>query len=259
MKSFQILLLIIVFIASGCSSKNKVIKNNKSKKVVSKNSNLKDLNQSLKTNDINITVQTENNNSKIINDLNITKINKKEKTLSLFEKLFVNHLAYNHYKKAIKLMYEKKHKLAYKEAMIAKNMYDNSLKKEKIIDLPYIPGYIRQSAQAPRRVYYKILKKQVYEIDRLIRKIKLLNPPIASIVLNKTSTYIDISITNDGDLPFDNFIIEINYEKVASFDKIAPKETKTFRYYIDSNIEQISFKEEYGFAPAPIELTNEGE
>ena len=77
------------------------------------------------------------------------------------------------------------------------------------------------------------------------------------IILNKTSTYIEISIQNVGDLPFDNLEVEINFEKVTSFEKINPNETKTYRYNKSLFIEQISFNEEYGFAPKDIEFSNE--
>ena len=123
-----------------------------------------------------------------------------------------------------------------------------------------MPGYIRENAQTPRRIYYKIIEEQNYELTRLIRKIKLLNPPIPMIIFNQTSTYIDITVQNVGDTPLDKFAIEINYETVTTFDKIEPNETKKFRYNKVVPLEQITFKEEYGFAPVPIEFSvEEGE
>ena len=214
----------------------------------------------LNTTDTNTAVVDTN-----VSDTNTTSIAKvevvptptksKEKYISQFEKSFINHIAYNKYKKAIKFMYDKKHKEAYKLAAEAKELYKDN--KENVIDLPYIPGYIRENAHTPRRIYYKIIKQQEYEINRLIRKIKLLNPPIPMIVFNKTSTYIDITITNVGDTPFDKLAIEINYEPVVVFDKIEPNETKTYRYNSSVQIETISFKEEYGFAPNSIEFEQE--
>ncbi len=181
-----------------------------------------------------------------------------ERTYTKFEKSFVNHIAYNHYKKAVDFMYEKNHTEAYDEAIKAKEVYDNSLNKdEQVINLPYVPGFVRESAQTPKRIYYKIMKEYEYEIQRLITKIKLLNPPIPFIILNKTSTYIDITIVNYGDTPLDKFEIDINYETVKVFDKINPKAKKTFRVNKAMEIEQISFKEAYGFAPKLIEFTQE--
>lgn len=179
-----------------------------------------------------------------------------ERKLSDFEKKFVNHIAYNHYKKAIKLLYEKEQISAYKEAYKAKEFFDNSLDNRDIV-LPYMPGYLRESAQTPKRIYYKILVERDYELTRLIRKIKLLNPPIPLVVLNQTSTYIDITINNSGEVPLDNFVIEVNYEKVAEFDRVYPNQSQTYRYNQSVLIEEISFSEAYGFAPAAIELSNE--
>lgn len=185
-------------------------------------------------------------------------VNKKKiKTYTKFEKSFVNHIAYNHYEKAVKLMFNKQHKLAYEEAIKAKDIYDNTTSKEKLIDLPYIPGYLRESAQTPSRIYYKIIKQNEYQINRLIRKIKLLNPPIPMVIINKTSTYIEIKVTNYGDTPLDKFAVEVNYETLKVFNKIYPKKTKIFRVNKSVNIEQLSFKEEYGFAPKTTEYTQE--
>jgi len=242
MKTIQIIILTLtILIISGCSSKNQVEKT--------------DINT---TTENNVSVNQDSNTT--LNDINKTvepKIQQKQKVYTLFEKTFVNHIAYNHYENAIKLMYQKKHKEAYAEAMKAKDVYDNIAKKEQTINLPYIPGYIRESAQTPRRTYYKIVKQKTYELKRLIRKIKLLDPPIPFVVLNQTSTYIDVTVTNFGDTPLDNLVVEINFEKAAVFDKINPKESKTVRFDKSMNIEQISFTEEYGFAPAQIDLTQE--
>jgi len=189
-------------------------------------------------------------------DINVSVQKSSQRELSDFEKQFVNHIAYNHYKKAIELLYKKEHKSAYEEASKAKEFFDNEMENENIV-LPYIPGFIRESAQTPKRIYYKILIEKDYELKRLIRKIKLLNPPIPLIVLNQTSTYIDVIIKNVGDLPLDNFLVEVNFEEAARFEKINPNESKTYRYSNSVKIEDLSFKEDYGFAPSAIELSNE--
>ena len=249
MKKIQFIILILsVLIISGCSSKNEVAKD--------------DLNttQEIDSGGLDAVVANSENNTTVNQELNATKelVLKDGKTYTQFEKTFINHIAYNHYKNAMKYMFDKKHKEAYEEAMKAKKVYDNSLnEKAQIIDLPYVPGYVRESAQTPRRTYYKIVKKHVYELKRLIRKIKLLNPPIPFVVLNQTSTYIDITVKNFGDTPLDNLIVEVNYEKAASFDKIYPNKSKTVRFNKTMNLEQISFSEEYGFAPALIEFSQE--
>ena len=248
MKNIKILILIVtILIATGCSSKNEI--------TPSENNTTAETNSTLETN------STIENNSTIEQS---SIVNKDEeiiegRTYSLFEKKFINHIAYNHYKNAIKLMYKKKHKEAYEEAIKAKKVYDNSLKEEQIIALPYIPGYVRESAQTPRRTFYKIVEEHIYELTRLIRKIKLLNPPIPFIVLNQTSTYIDITVENFGDTPLDNLAIEVNYEKAATFEKIYPFKSKTIRFHKTMKIEQISFTEDYGFAPSIIEFDQEEE
>jgi len=231
---------------------------------------VEDSNLTITTNDTNKTNETNNAIATLDNNLAITSIDtnetnstttkikpKKEKTYTLFQKMFVNHIAYNFYKEAITLLYDGNYKEAYTKAIKAKDTYDNTNKKEQIIKLPYIPGFIRENAQAPRRLYYKIVKEQPYELKRLIRKIKLLSPPLAMVIIDKTSTYTDIKVTNIGDLPLDKFGIEINYEQVTTFDKIEPNETKTYRYNNSQPIEQITFSEEYGFNPEPIEFAQE--
>ncbi len=180
----------------------------------------------------------------------------KERLYTKFEKTFTNHVAYNHYQKAIELMYEGDHKQAYNEAKAAKAVYDTDEANQKII-LPYIPGYIRESAQTPRRTYYKIVIEELYELKRLIRKIKLLNPPIPLVILSKTSTYIDVTVQNVGDTPLDNFVVEVNFEEAATFANIKPNESKTVRYNNTEVLEQISFREDYGFAYKTIEFTEE--
>ena len=189
---------------------------------------------------------TENNETK-------EKIKLTNRKLSKFEKTFIYHVAYNHYKKAIDFMFAKNHKAAYNEAMAAKAIYDNGA-KAKDITLPYIPGYIRENAQTPVRIYYKIFQTKNYELHRLIRKIKLLNPPIPMVVFRQTSTFVDIEVQNFGDLPLDKFGIEVNFEKAVVFEKVNPGESKTFRYNKAVELENIRFTEEFGFAPKDIEF-----
>jgi hypothetical protein len=154
-----------------------------------------------------------------IDNTDTIETNQEERTFTQFEKTFIYHTAYNHYKKAIDLMYKNNHKDAYTNAMIAKDIYDYNATKTNEIILPHIPGYIRQSAQAPTKINYKIFETKNYELKRLIRKIKLLNPPIPLVVFAKTSTYIDITVENFGDLPLDNFTIFINGNKAHIFKK----------------------------------------
>lgn len=178
------------------------------------------------------------------------------RTFTKFEKTFVNHTAYNHYKRAIEYMYQADHTNAYSEAMSAKAIYENFETNEDI-NLPYIPGYIRENAATPKRIYYKIIEPHNYELKRLITKIKLLNPPIALVTYIQTSTYVDITVQNVGDTPLDNFLVEINYEKVKNFEKIIPNQVVTYRYNSSTKIDSLSFTEEYGFAPEPIEFIEE--
>lgn len=193
---------------------------------------------------------TEENNVSL--EETTTSVSDEDKRkLSKFEKTFIYHVAYNHYKDAVKLLFEKDHKEAYRHAMAAKAIYDNEAKGKEIV-LPYIPGYIRESAQTPRRIYYKIFQTQNYELHRLVRKIKLLNPPIPMVVLKQTSTFVDIEVQNFGDLPLDKFSIEVNYEDATTFDKVNPGETKVYRYHRAVELENIRFGEEFGFAPKEI-------
>jgi len=261
MKKINIILISLILFIGGCSSKNNVSKvdSNETKNI------MKSGYSSLDMADTNQTVSADDNNTAFDNnitaDSNTTSqviSDKKILELSKFEKQFINHIAYNHYTNAIKFLYAKDHKKAYEEAMKAKDIYNNedNTKEQKIV-LPYLPGFLRQSAQTPSRIYYKIYRDKNYELKRLIRKVKLLSPPIALVTFDQTSTYIDIKIKNVGDLPFDNFTVEINYEEVKTFDKIIPNQEVTFRFYTVDKVEAISFKEAYGFAPKAIEFTQE--
>ena len=178
-------------------------------------------------------------------------------SLSKFEKTFVNHTAYIAYQNGIKALYEGNYKDAYAYAMDAKKIYYIEDAKAYMIPLPYMPSYIRESSYTPKRIYYKMLKHKPYELKRLIIKTKLLSPPITSVIVKRTSTYIDIIIRNYGDLPLDNFELLLNNESVAKYRKILPNEEKVYRYESAPQLHEIAFKEEYGFAPNSI-LMNEG-
>ncbi len=274
MKKVQyIIFFILVTIATGCGGKNKpnpevIVESNTTVQETEKSSDIKEKNETKIIKSVvsenNTTIKLDENETlKTIADMNITKADeikaqelvKSDRKLSSFEKSFVYHIGYNHYAKAIKLMYAKNHKDAYSEAMSAKNIYDANATQKEIV-LPYLPGYVRESAQTPRRIYYKILVPKNYELYRLIRKIKLLNPPIPMVVLNQTSTYVDIEIKNYGDLPLDKFGIEINDEKVYQFPKINPNQSVTYRYNKSLSVEHIKFSEEFGFAPKDIIFEN---
>lgn len=255
-------LALLLGILSGCGSKNKTEPEVPLEEKVVSNTQSTDVASSKETQ-----VVSEKKKEDIVSkvDSNTTKEDnasiahiKEEllstntiKELSKFEKTFIRHIAYNHYKKAIDLLYMKNHQEAYSEAMSAKAVYDANATQKEII-LPYLPGYVRESAQTPRRIYYKILVDKNYELHRLIKKIKLLSPPVPMVVLNQTSTYVDIEVKNFGDLPLDNFGIEVNFEKVKTFPKINPKESVTYRFDKAVVVEQIRFSEEFGFAPKEI-------
>jgi hypothetical protein len=120
-----------------------------------------------------------------------------------------------------------------------------------------MPSYLRESSYAPKKIYYKNIVYKSYEIERLITKIKLLSPPIPSVIIKRTSTYIDIIIRNYGDLPLDKFTLLIDGQSVIMYPKILPKEEKKFRLDKAPQIHELSFKETYGFAPDAI-IVNEG-
>jgi len=209
--------------------------------------------------DVNVTEQIEENISQKVDDNSTNTVDKVEQTyessLSSFEKLFVNHSAYRYYLDGIKMLYEKNYKSAYEFAMKAKMIYDNTLEKENLaIALPYLPSYVRESSYSPKRIYYKMVKYRDYELKRLIVKAKLISPPIASIIINRTSTYVNIVIKNYGDLPLDDFEVLINDESIASFEKILPNEEKKVRVESSPILYELSFKEKYGFAPKSIML-----
>jgi len=250
MKKIQFLTFILaVLVVSGCSSKNEVEPGKETESEINiQDASLNDTN----TTDADIATEKIQSTENIVDS---AESNSTARVFSKFEKTFIYHIAYNHYRKAINLMYAKDHKGAYEEAMKAKEIYKNN--DQNLIHLPYIPGYVRESAQTPRRIFYKIIEKQNYELNRLIRKIKLLNPPIPLIRFNQTSTYIDVIVTNVGDTPFDNLSVEINYEPVTTFEKINPNDTKRYRYNSVAKLENISFKEEFGFAPKTIEFEQE--
>lgn len=179
--------------------------------------------------------------------------------MSEFEKLFVNHSAYIYYLKGIEEIQVANYKSAYENAMKAKAIIDNTNKpNEQVIALPYMPNYVRESSFTPKRIYYKTVKAKPYELKRLITKAKLISPPIASVVLKRTSTYIEVITRNYGDLPLDEFELLVNEESIVKYEKILPNEQKITRIGVAPSLFEISFKEKYGFAPKSIMLS-EGE
>lgn len=178
--------------------------------------------------------------------------------MSAFEKLFVNHSAYIYYSKGVEELYKSNYKSAYENAMKAKEIIDNTDNiNEQIIALPYMPSFVRETAYSPKRIYYKIVKAKVYELRKLIVKAKLISPPIASVIVKKTSTYMEIIIRNFGDLPLDEFELLINEKSMVKYDKILPNDKKTIRVDIVEEFHEISFKEKYGFAPSSIMLSED--
>jgi hypothetical protein len=200
----------------------------------------------------------DNNKTKIdiknTKDTNNSSIDDSNKTLSSFESKFVNHIAYRHYDKAVNLLYKKQYTKAYNEAISAKLLFNNEDKKEKLISLPYMSSYLRESGFAPKTMYYKIIENKPYQLKRLLTKIKLLSPPIPMIILKKTSTNIIVEVSNQGDLPLDEFDILINDTKVHRFDKINVNKMKSIKIDFNGIIEKITFKEAYGFAPKSIQI-----
>lgn len=196
----------------------------------------------------------------IVEDANTTENNSTEVVfeLSEFEKLFVNHSAHIYYSKAVKDLYESNYKSAYDNAMKAQVIYDNTNNEvEQIIPLPYMPSFMRESAYTAKRIYYKMVKPKPYELKRLVTKAKLISPPIATVALKKTSTYIDVIIKNYGDLPLDGFEVLLNDEPIAKYEKILPNEEKVTRLEASPSLYEISFKEKYGFAPNSIMLSED--
>ena len=193
----------------------------------------------------------------IVEDVNETM--EVSEDMSEFEKLFVNHSAYIYYLKGIEELQIANYKAAYENAMKAKAIIDNTNKpNEQVIALPYMPNYVRESSYTPKRIYYKTVKAKPYELKRLITKAKLISPPIASVVLKRTSTYIEVITRNYGDLPLDEFELLVNEDSIVKYEKILPNEQKITRIGVAPNLFEISFKEKYGFAPKSIMLS-EGE
>ena len=198
--------------------------------------------------------QDENMTLNIVDDSNNTQA----LVITPFESLFVNHMAYLYYNKGIQALYKGDYKTAYNFAMKAQAITDNTeQEKDLTIALPYLPNYVRESAYAPKRIYYKIIKYKPYELKRLITKTKLISPPIATISLNRTSTYISMHIKNFGDLPLDNFEVLLNDKLIAKYDKILVGEDKIIRINKAPILYEISFKEKYGFAPQNITLSED--
>jgi len=181
-----------------------------------------------------------------------TQIRKSD--LNSFESRFVNHIAYNFYNEAIDLLDDKDYKNAYDTAIKAKAIFDNTDHKIKDIELPYMPSFLRETSFSPKEIYYQYVEQEAYEINRLIKKIKLLSPPIPEVYIKRTSTYIEVSVENFGDLPLDDFQIFINEELRQTFKKIGVKQKASFKLDFNEKIDTVSFQELYGFAPHKIEL-----
>lgn len=180
-----------------------------------------------------------------------------EASMSSFEKLFVNHSAYIYYEDSIKSLYKNDYKQAYSLAMKAKDIIDNTQEMDQFIALPYMPSYMRETSFSPKRVYYKIVEYKPYHLKRLITKAKLISPPIASVVISRTSTSLGLKVKNYGDLPLDEFEVLVNDAVIASFDKILPNEEKYIRVESAPTLYELSFKEKYGFAPNSMMLSED--
>ena len=200
------------------------------------------------------------NNVESTTDANTSvEVQEQVRNMNAFEKLFVNHSAYRYYAKGVQELYKNNYKEAYDNAMKAKAIIDNTQAKgEQVIALPYMPNYVRETGYTPKRIYYKTVKAKPYELRKLIVKAKLISPPIASVIIKKTSTYMDVIVKNYGDLPLDEFELLINDESIVIYDKILPNEQKITKVDIKEEFYEISFKEKYGFAPKSIMLS-EGE
>ncbi len=205
----------------------------------------------------NTTVESVEQNTTVESvEQNATIEEKKE--MSEFEKLFVNHSAYNYYEKAIESLYKSDYKAAYKNAMSAKEIVDNTdADASQTIALPYMPNYVRESGLTPKRIYYKIVHSKPYELKRVVIKAKLISPPIASVVIKRTSTFMELIVRNYGDLPLDDFEVLLNDESLAKFEKILPNEQKIIRIDKAPTLYEISFKEKYGFAPGSMMLSED--
>jgi len=198
-----------------------------------------------------------NNNGWAEQNVTVAENEVKSKKLSEFEKLFINHTAFNYYKTAIMALYADDYKNAYENAMKAKEIVDNTELNSTTIALPFMPSYVRETSYSPKRTYYKIVKQKEYKLKRLITKAKLISPPIASVVIHRTSTTIDIILRNHGDLPFDNFEVLVNDERIALYEKLLPNEEKTVKIEKAPKLYEVSFKEKYGFAPKSFMLEEE--
>lgn len=268
MKNINIILIILSLVFTLVNAEDSILNEIDSvDKNIDVNSSVGDINSTVV--DVNISESAINNiiadvlNTTIVDvnisigDINSTIVDVKE-TMSEFEKLFINHTAYIYYSTSIKELYTANYKNAYENAMKAKAIYDNTDEESsQIIALPYMPSYIRESGFTAKRIYYKVIKANTYELRRLITKIKLISPPIATVVLKKTSTYIDVIIKNYGDLPLDGFEVLLNDEPIAKYDKILPNEEKVTRLEASPSLYEISFKEKYGFAPNSIMLSED--
>ena len=260
MKIFLVIATLLGFIcANGAEDINTTFENNETnitKDFVSSFHSVEDNETNVTKNSINTLDYIEINNTKEIvkqsQEENLQIPQKVEK----FEKIFANHSAYIAYKKAIDLLYKGEYQEAYKFAIQAKTIYPQP-EDTTLMPLAYMPPYLREGNYGAKKVYYKIVEYKKYEVDRLITKIKLLSPPIPLVVIKRTSTYMDISITNYGDLPLDKFELLIDNQQVISYKQILPKEEKKFRVDLALVIHELSFKEEYGFAPESI-MVNEG-
>ena len=177
-----------------------------------------------------------------------------------YKKMLPNHQAYNYYKMS-KYAFEKENYIvAYKYAIKAKSLYNN--KNSRSIKLPYLPDFLRESAFAPKRILYQFMDVKGYEVDRLIKKIKLLAPPVAFVTINRTGSSFIIMVKNMGKLPLDQFGVLINKKYNHMFNQIKPDESSSYTLNIDlstNSLDSILFSEEHGFVPKEIEFSKEEE
>lgn len=164
--------------------------------------------------------------------------------------------AYELYKDALALYADKEFDEAYEKASKARDLFEADGENPNIT-IEARPKYIHEGAFSPDKKQYEIKEyKNDYEVNRLIKKIKLLNPPMAFVKLSQTDESISVEVTNVGSMPLDNFTIKLDSKDFTIFPIIDKGESKHKVIYMKDKYTNISFSEEDGFAPTSISVVS---
>lgn len=161
-----------------------------------------------------------------------------------------NQEAYSKYKQALDAYESDEIDLAYRLAFEAKNIYVPGSGTD--ITIRGQATFLQEGPFGPKFKSFTVNgDRKNYEIKKLLRKIKLKQPPIAIVEVYRTKDQRIVKVKNIGKLPLDDLIVSIDGEEVGTFEKIESQATEEITVS-GGSMRTISFEEADGFMPKSI-------